>query len=73
MLWHIVEALTFLPGARLFLTPGFLLSAAVLGAACAVLRYRTGSLWPAVALHGVVVLLWQMLFGGPGAAELIQG
>ncbi len=72
MLWHIVEALTFLPGASLFLTPAFLLCAGVLGAACAVIRYRTGSLWPAVALHGVVVLLWQALFGGPSAAELMQ-
>jgi predicted Abi (CAAX) family protease len=73
VLWHILEALTFLPGATLFFTPGFLISAAILGTACAVMRYRTGSLWPAVALHGVVVLLWQVLFGGPSAAELMQG
>lgn len=69
--WHIVEARTFLPGATLFFTPGFLLCAAVLGGACAVMRYRTGSLWPATALHGVVVLLWQALFGGPAAVDLI--
>lgn len=73
VLWHIVEALTFLPRATLFFTPGFLLIAAVLGTACAALRYRTGSLWPAVVLHGVVVLLWQAQFGGPSAAELMQG
>lgn len=72
VLWHVVEALTFLPGASLFFTPAFLLCAGVLGAACAVMRHRTGSLWPTVALHGVVVLLWQALFGGPSAAELMQ-
>ena len=72
VLWHVAEALTFPPGASLFITPSFLLCAGVLGGACAVMRYRTGSLWPAVVLHGVVVLLWQALFGGPSAAELLQ-
>ena len=69
-LWHIVEALTFLPGARLFLTPGFLLAAATLGLACGIMRFRTGSLWPAVIFHGAVVLGWTSLFGGPTLAEL---
>lgn len=69
-LWHVVEATTFLPGATLFLTPGFLICAAVLGAACAWMRYRTGSLWPGVVFHGVVVLAWQVLFSGPAIAEL---
>lgn len=72
-LWHVVEALTFLPGASLFLTPGFLLSAAALGTACALIRYRTASLWPAVALHGIVVFAWLTLFGGPSAAVLMRG
>lgn len=69
-LWHVVEALTFLPGAEQFLTPGFLLAAAALGLACAIMRYRTGSLWPAVVFHGAVVLGWTSLFGGPTFAEL---
>ena len=71
-LWHVIEALTFLPGAGLFLTPGFLACATVLGAACAWMRYDTGSLWPAVALHGVTVWLWQTLFAGPGVADLLR-
>lgn len=71
-LWHVVEALTILPGARLFLTPTFLACAAVLGAACAWMRYDTGSLWPAVALHGLVVWVWQTGFGGPDVASLLQ-
>ena len=69
-LWHAVEALTFLPGAGLFLRPTFLLAAAGLGAACAWMRYRTGSLWPSVLFHGVVVLAWQVLFHGPTVVEL---
>jgi predicted Abi (CAAX) family protease len=72
-LWHVVEASTFLPGARLFLTAPFLACAAVLGLGCAILRYRTGSIWPAVILHAVVVWVWQMAFGGPSVAELVRG
>ena len=71
--WHVVEALTFLPGAHLFLTVPFLACALVLGGACALMRYRTGSLWPAVALHGLTVFLWQALFGGPDVARLLSG
>ena len=70
--WHAVEAVTFLPGARLFLQPTFLACAAILGLACAVMRYRTGSLWPAVAYHGLVVWLWQSFLGGPGIADLLS-
>ena len=72
VLWHIVEALTFLPGAAyLFLRPDFLLCAAILGAACAFMRYRTGSLWPAVLLHAVTVFVWQTFLDGPGFARLM--
>jgi predicted Abi (CAAX) family protease len=71
-LWHVVEALSFLPGARLFLQPAFLACAATLGLACGIMRYRTGSLWPAVALHGLMVWLWQSLFSGPGVSELLR-
>ena len=70
--WHAVEAVTILPGARLFLKPAFLACAATLGLACAILRCRTGSLWPAVAFHAVVVWLWQSFLGGLGVAELLK-
>jgi predicted Abi (CAAX) family protease len=72
ILWHIVEALTILPGATLFLQPAFLLCAGLLGTACAYMRYRTGSLWPAVVLHGLLVFGWQTFFGGPDVTELLQ-
>ncbi len=70
--WHALEALTFLPGAHLFLTGPFLVCALVLGGACAVMRYRTGSLWPAILFHAVMVFLWQAAFGGPDVAQLLK-
>jgi predicted Abi (CAAX) family protease len=70
--WHVVEALTFLPGAHLFLTAPFLVCAGMLGAACAYMRYHTGSLWPALAFHGLTVFLWQAAFGGPDVARLLS-
>ncbi len=72
VLWHVIEAATILPGAGLFLHPAFLACAGLLGLACAVARYRTGSLWPAVLFHGVVVFAWQVLFGGPTVQELLR-
>jgi predicted Abi (CAAX) family protease len=53
-----------------FLEPRFLLCAGFLGLACALMRYRTGSLWPAVAFHAVAVWAWQGFLGGPSMAEL---
>ena len=69
--WHVVEALTFLPGAHLFLTAPFLVCTLILGAACAAMRYLSGSLWPAVVFHGATVFLWQVAFGGPDVAQLM--
>ena len=62
--WHPLEALTFLPKATMFLRPDFLACTAILGAGCALMRWRTGSLWPAVILHGGFVVVWQTWLGG---------
>lgn len=72
VLWHVVEATLLLPGAGLFLHPAFLFCAGLLGLACAITRYRTNSLWPAVLFHGMIVLAWQVLFGGPTVQELLR-
>ncbi|MDP2259105.1 MAG: CPBP family glutamic-type intramembrane protease [Caulobacter sp.] len=65
VLWHLFEALTFMPqAAPVFLRPDFLATTAVLGLACGWLRWRTGSLWPAVLLHWLEVAGWQVWFGG---------
>ncbi|CAN5475554.1 CPBP family glutamic-type intramembrane protease [soil metagenome] len=65
--WHPLEALTFLPHATMFLRPDFLICTAILGLTCAVMRWRTGSLWPAVMLHGGFVVVWQTWLGGVSA------
>ena len=70
--WHVVEALTFLPGAHLFLTAPFLTCALILGSGCAAMRYLTGSLWPAVLFHGLSVFMWQAAFAGPDVAQLLK-
>lgn len=62
--WHPLEALTFLPRAAMFLRPDFLACTAILGLGCALMRWRTGSLWPAVILHGGFVVVWQTWLGG---------
>ncbi|WP_240633857.1 type II CAAX prenyl endopeptidase Rce1 family protein [Caulobacter flavus] len=65
--WHPFETLTFLPHATMFLRWDFLLCTAILGLACALTRLRTGSLWPAVLLHGGFVIVWQTWLGGVSA------
>jgi len=72
IVWHVFEALVLLPGARMFLHPAFLTSAGLIGLACALMRYRTDSLWPGVILHGLLVWCWQVLLGGPDVAQLLR-
>ena len=48
-----------------FWRPAFLAVVALLGLACTLLYALTGSVWPPVALHGLVVGLWKLAFGGP--------
>lgn len=71
VLWHPLEGFTFLPGARaLFARPDFLLVTGLLGLACAVTRWRTGSIWPAVFLHWAAVVVWKTWLGGPALDDL---
>lgn len=70
--WHVIEGLTFMQAAApVFLRADFLATTAVLGLACGVLRHRTGSLWPAVALHWLEVAIWQIAFGGGQVARAL--
>jgi predicted Abi (CAAX) family protease len=63
--WHVAEVKTFLPAAEpMFIRPDFLACAAILGLGCGVIRWRTGSLWPGVGLHWLMVTLWQTWLGG---------
>ena len=68
--WHLVEARIFPDAAPTFVRADFLVSAAVLGLACAVLRRRSGTIWTAVVLHWLVVVVWLGWLGGPSLSEL---
>ncbi|MDO9336261.1 MAG: CPBP family glutamic-type intramembrane protease [Caulobacter sp.] len=71
VLWHPLEGFTFLPGARdLFSRPDFLFVTGLLGLACALTRWRTGSIWPAVLLHWAAVVVWKTWLGGPSLETL---
>lgn len=62
VLWHPIQVWLGLPLAQpLFLDPVFLLITALLGGACAISYHRTGSIWPAVVMHWLVVLVWKGL------------
>jgi predicted Abi (CAAX) family protease len=62
--WHPLQnRLYWVPWADLADNPWFLAAVAALGAACARLWLRTGSIWPCVALHWIVVALWKTAFG----------
>lgn len=63
--WHPAQLMLGLPWARQeFADPRFLAIAAILGAACTASRVRSGSLWPPVAIHWAVVVVWKGLTGG---------
>lgn len=67
---HPLTATLVRPAARdVFDAPVFLLEAALLGVTATALYERTGSLWPAVLLHGAVVAIWLHL----GGAALLRG
>jgi predicted Abi (CAAX) family protease len=68
--WHALETTFLHHAAPTFLRADFLICAAMLGAGCAISRWRTGSLWPAVILHWMVVVAWQTWLGGPRLASL---
>ncbi|WP_375548396.1 CPBP family glutamic-type intramembrane protease [Oceanicaulis alexandrii] len=60
VLWHPLQVWIGLPtGQPIFLTPGFLILVAGLGLICTALTLRSGSLWPAVIVHWLVVVGWK--------------
>ena len=66
VLWHPLQALTFgPPWSTVFLDPWFLAAVAVLGVTLGRIYAATGSLWPCVAVHWLVVFGWKALLGGP--------
>lgn len=64
VLWHPLEAVTFLPAsAPYFLELQFLWLVAILGLFCTAAYIRTGSLWASVLVHWLVVVAWKATGG----------
>lgn len=47
-----------------FRNPVFLLLAALLGVVCTLSYLQSGSLWPPVVIHWLIVVVWLLLLGG---------
>lgn len=65
ILYHPLNALSFYSaGRKTFFNPVFLTLAAILGLACTLSYWQSGSLWPPVVIHWLVVVVWLTLLGG---------
>jgi predicted Abi (CAAX) family protease len=65
IIYHPLNGLTFFPaGLKTFTNPVFLGLATLLGIACTLSYFQTGSLWTSVAIHWLVVVVWLLLCGG---------
>ncbi|MDZ7704196.1 MAG: CPBP family glutamic-type intramembrane protease [Trueperaceae bacterium] len=70
VVWHVINAWLITPAARpVFYDPIFLIDAGLLGAACLLAYWRTGSVWAPVAVHWVAVVGWQLGLGGIALLE----
>jgi predicted Abi (CAAX) family protease len=66
VLWHPLQAVTIgPPWAATFLSPVFLLIVTILSAALVWMYRRSGSIWPGVIVHWLVVAGWKLVFDGP--------
>ncbi|WP_176780216.1 CPBP family glutamic-type intramembrane protease [Maricaulis salignorans] len=65
VLWHPAQLWLGLPMAQpVFANPAFLAITAALGLACTISWRRSGSVWPAAAMHWALVVMWKGLAGG---------
>jgi predicted Abi (CAAX) family protease len=65
IVYHPLNALTFYSaGKPTFWDWRFLTLAGLLGAVCSIAYYTTGSIWPSVFIHWIVVVGWVKVFGG---------
>jgi predicted Abi (CAAX) family protease len=63
--WHPLAGRLWYPrGRRLFDDRRFLLLAGLLGLTCVMAYQLTGSIWPPVLIHWLVVLIWLETLGG---------
>lgn len=72
--WHPLNGMLLLTQARgLFTDPTFVGVTFWLGLCCGWLYRRTGSIWPTLAVHWAVVVLWRGLFDGFSLIETVSG
>lgn len=65
IVYHPINALLFYPkGKKIFRQPVFLVFAGLLGIVCAISYKITGSLWPPVIIHWLIVVIWLFILGG---------
>lgn len=65
VIYHPLAGASWYPaGRRVFRDPRFLLPCTLLGIVCALTYGLSGSLWPPVLIHWVVVVLWLGVLGG---------
>jgi predicted Abi (CAAX) family protease len=65
IIYHPLNALTFYPtGKPTFWDWRFLTLAGLLGAACSIGYYTTGSIWSPILIHWIIVVSWVKFFGG---------
>lgn len=64
---HPLNAYTLFKAARpIFVMPIFLTLAGLLGIVCTISYLQSGSLWPPMVMHWLIVVLWLLFFGGHG-------
>jgi predicted Abi (CAAX) family protease len=62
VIWHPIQYGLGLPmGQSLFIEPAFLIIVTALGLVCTISYRRSGSVWPAIAMHWGIVVLWKSL------------
>jgi predicted Abi (CAAX) family protease len=73
IIYHPLNALTFFKlGNPTFMDWRFLTLAGLLGIACTIAYLSTGSIWTAVLIHWLVVVVWLKLLGGEQRLALSQ-
>ncbi|NEP52157.1 MAG: CPBP family intramembrane metalloprotease [Moorea sp. SIO3C2] len=65
VIYHPLNAITFYPAAReTFFKPIFLFLATLLGIICTIAYLQSGSIWTAVVIHWLFVVIWLIGLGG---------
>lgn len=65
ILYHPFEGFTYAKAQKkTMINPVFLSLAALLGITCTIAYLQTGSIWPSVVIHWIVVVVWRLCLSG---------